>query len=624
MKKKKIKTENPDKQPNKLKLTLRFLSGCKKYFIITMILSVLVSLLDLQNPKIIGFTIDSVIGNEPHGFTGIMAKLLELVGGTDALKQRLWLIAIAVGIVSLFGLVAKYLYRLYNSIAAETLVLNMRRMLFSHIERLPFKWHGDNQTGDIIQRCTSDVDMVKRFLSDQLTAIFQIVVMIGLSLFFMFSIDLTLALIALASIPVIITYSLVFHKHISKHFKECDEAEGVLSSITQENLTGVRVVRAFGREKFERDRFHKQSGLYAELWIKLSRLFSLFWTTGDLISGLQTMLIIVIGSAICVEGGISVGEFVEFVSYNGMLIWPVRRLGRMVSQMSQAGVSLDRIAYIMNSEEEQDKPETVSGNMSGDIVFDNVSFSYDGKTKVLDSVSFEIKSGTTFGILGGTGSGKSTLMYLLDRLYDLPKGCGKITVGGVDISDMTADELRSNIGIVMQEPFLFSRTIAENIGITGNDDENTIKSAAAVACLGETVEGFTDGYDTVVGERGVTLSGGQKQRTAIARMLTQNAPIMIFDDSLSAVDAETDAKIRRALREKTGDATVILISHRTSTLMQADKILVLDHGKVSDVGSHDELLSRDGIYRKIYDIQMQIKDNTDIEGQKGGDPYVEE
>ena len=513
-------------------------------------------------------------------------------------------------VISVLALILRYFFKLSNSIAAENLVLNMRRMLFSHIQRLPFKWHGENQTGDIIQRCTSDVDMVKRFLSEQMTAVLRIIILIVLSLIFMFSMNTTLAFIALASIPVIVLYSAIFHRHISKNFEACDEAEGLLSAITQENLTGVRVVRAFGREEYERERFKKQSGIYAKLWVKLNKLFSLFWGTGDAISGIQVMLIIVVGTVICVNGDMTVGDFVAFISYNSMLVWPVRQLGRVISQMSQAGIALDRIAYIMDSEEEQDKENAKATEVSGDIVFDNVSFSYDGKTKILDGVSFTVKKGTTYGILGSTCSGKSTLMYLLDRLYELPENSGKITVGGVDISEIPMATLRTNIGIVMQEPFLFSRTIAENIGITGNDSEESIKNAARIACLDETVESFTDGYRTVVGERGVTLSGGQKQRTAIARMLTQNTPIMIFDDSLSAVDAETDVKIRKALREKTADATVILISHRTATLMHADSILVLDKGKVTDIGTHGELISRDGLYKTIYDIQMQNKEEV--------------
>jgi ATP-binding cassette subfamily B protein len=287
----------------------------------------------------------------------------------------------------------------------------------------------------------------------------------------------------------------------------------------------------------------------------------------------------------------------------------------MVSEMSKAGVSVDRLCYIMNSDAEKDKANAVTPDMRGDIVFDHVTFGY-GDIPVLKDVSFQIPKGTTFGILGSTGSGKSTLMYLLNRLYDLPEENGKITVGGVDVADMKGDWVRSNIGMVLQEPFLFSRTIAENIGITKKEITlSEIREAAAIACVDGSISEFTQGYDTIVGERGVTLSGGQKQRTAIARMLTQRTPVMIFDDSLSAVDAETDAKIRQALHKNLGDSTVILIAHRVTTLMHADCIMVLDKGEIAEIGSHEELMEKGGIYRMIYDMQMSIAEEGEIHEQ---------
>ncbi|MBR4992428.1 MAG: ABC transporter ATP-binding protein, partial [Clostridia bacterium] len=288
----------------------------------------------------------------------------------------------------------------------------------------------------------------------------------------------------------------------------------------------------------------------------------------------------------------------------------------VLSEMSKAGVSMDRVGYILHSEEEQDAPGAVEPVL-GDIVFDKVTFGYEGQD-VLKDVSFTIKQGETFAILGGTGSGKSTLVHLLDRLYDLKDGQGAITMGGVDIRQMKREELRKSIGLVLQEPFLFSQTIGENITATrpaSSFDE--MRTAAAIACVDDAITAFPEGYETVVGERGVTLSGGQKQRVAIARMLMQQAPVMIFDDSLSAVDAETDTKIRTALRETLDSATVILVSHRITTLMQADRILVLDGGRVSDLGTHQELISRPGIYKDIYDIQMRSDDRALI--MEGGE-----
>ena len=374
--------------------------------------------------------------------------------------------------------------------------------------------------------------------------------------------------------------------------------------MAQENLTGVRVVRAFGRERYEKDRFEAQNEYYTSLWMKLARPMSRFWSVSDVLSGIQIMLIVVFGSVYCIRGEMLPGAYIAFLSYGAIMTWPIRMLGRMISEMSKAGVSIDRVAYIMEAEEEQEHGLALVAPMDRDIAFEHVSFGYEGSPEILHDVSFTMQAGTTLGILGGTGSGKSTMMLLLDKLYELPEGGGRITIGGVDVKDIETGHLRKNIAMVLQEPYLFSRSIAENIGITEQDmPMERIREAASAACLDETVESFQKGYDTFVGERGVTLSGGQKQRAAIARALTQKAPIMILDDSLSAVDTETDARIRGALEARFGSASILLISHRITTLSKADKILVLDHGRIVEQGSHDELRQAGGIYQKICEIQ---------------------
>ena len=604
------KPEAEPRQYTKISLIMEFLRGSLGFFAISILSALCLTGLDMLSPQIIRTTVDCVLGDNELKLPEFLMNCIDNIGGVEYLREHIWLIGGIVIILALISAVFRYLFMLFNAKGAETLTETMRCRLFSHIQRLPFSWHMENQTGDIIQRCTSDVDMIKNFVSEQLTSVFRIVILIALSLAFMLSMNPGLTLVAIVSIPVIIAYSAYFHVRISTQFMKCDENEGILSAIAQENLTGVRVVRAFGREKYERDRFEKQNNFYTDLWIKLCRLLSLFWGAGDLISGLQVMLTVVLGSVFCVRGSMTAGEFIAFISYNAMLIWPVRSLGRMISEMSKAGVSIERIRYIMNSAPERDKPDACTPDMQGDIEFRNVSFAY-GDVPVLSDVSFKIPRGTTFGILGGTGSGKSTLMHLMNRLYDLPEGNGSITIGGVDIADMKGSWVRSHIGMVLQEPFLFSRTIAENIGIARSGISlNEIRQAAAVACVDEAVTEFSKGYETIVGERGVTLSGGQKQRTAIARMLTQKTPIMVFDDSLSAVDSETDAKIRQELKKNLGDSTVILISHRVTTLMQAECILVLDKGRIAELGSHDELMEKGGIYRRIYDMQMTLPEET--------------
>ncbi len=607
--------EKKTKTKTNYRLMFSFLDGAGHFFALCILSSLLASLCELVCPKIISFTVDSVLGGMDADLPPLAERAVEAVGGTAVLRAHLWIVAAAVLVLALFMGIFKYGESVFNRRGSETLVETMRNRLFSHLERLPAAWYTSHQTGDIIQRCTSDVETVKSFLSEQLTSIISTVLLIVLSIAFLFTISTPLALIALVSIPVIILYSAIFGGKIGEGFEYCDQTEGKLSAVAQENLTGVRVVRAFGREVYEVDKFTKQNNLFADAWIKLGRLMSMFWCMGDLISGLQQMIVMVFGAVLAVRGALSVGDLIAAVSYNAMLIWPVRELGRTVSEMSKAGISIGRIGEIMQAEEEKDAPDAVDCDPAGDIEFQNVTFSYDGSAQILKNVSFRVKSGETLGIIGMTGSGKSTLAQLLCRLWELPEEGGSITVGGVDIRKIRVASLRHNIGIVLQEPFLFSRDLRGNIGIGYERPaahEHEIREAAHAASLDETIEGFSDGWETMVGERGVTLSGGQKQRVAIARLLTAHPAVMIFDDSLSAVDSETDAKIRHALREVTADATVILISHRIQTLMAADHILVLADGEIVEEGNHAQLLAANGIYKKIYDIQTGA-------GEEGGE-----
>lgn len=591
---------------SRLRLVSSFLDGSKRWFLAAILSTVGLALTNMLTPQIVRVTVDSVLGSEPFDLPPFLADLLNRLGGAEVLREKLWMIGIVIVGIAVFGFAFFYGSRVFNTKAAETLVKTMRDKVFRHLLALPDDWYGKNRTGDIIQRCTSDINMVKDFLSEQLVSVFRIVVMLALSLFFMFSLHVGLTLIALAGVPVLLTTSLIFHKKVSPEFEICDENEGKLSAIVQENLTGVRVVRAFGREIYEKEKFDNQNRYYMGLWDRVNKMFCRYWSVADLIANLQIMLLVVFGAVFAIRGELSAGAYIAFLSYNGYLTWPIRQLGRVISEMSKAGVSLRRIEGILNAapERDEDGAERVTTDYRGDIAFDRVSFSFDGKTPVLEDVSFTVPAGSTVGILGGTGSGKSTLVRLLDRLYPLPEGSGTISVGGIDIRRLRAAELRSNIGFVLQEPYLFSRTIGENLRLakqTASDAE--LRAAAHIACLDSAVEGFPSGYDTFVGERGVTLSGGQKQRAAIARTLVQDTPILIFDDSLSAVDTETDATIRARLAGREGRATTLLISHRTATLMHTDRIVVLDRGRVAEIGTHEELLAKNGIYRRIYDIQ---------------------
>ncbi len=598
-----------EKKNQKAGLLFSFLKGTKWYFFLTILFAGVTALADMIQPQIIRLTVDNVIEGKPSEFADWVNKIVEKIGGFGYLKEHIWIPALAVVIVATIQIFSQYSNRVYNTKASETLVKNMRDRVFTHIEHLPFAWFMQNKTGDIIQRCTSDIETTKNFLSEQLTSIFRIILMLILSISFMVSMNPLLTVIALIPMPFIVMFSFLFHKKMHKAFRECDENEGKLSAMAQENLTGVRVIRAFGQERSEIKKFKAQNKFYTDLWVKMSKLMGRFWILSDVISGLQVMIVVTAGAIFCVKRGLSNGEYIAFISYNAILAGPFRQLGRMISDFSRATVSIDRIFYIMHSPVEVDEPDAVEVPMDGDIKFENVSFGYENSPELLHNISFDMKSGSTIGILGGTGSGKSTLMLLLDKLYELPPQNGRITIGSTDIRKIKTEYLRKNIGMVLQEPFLFSRTVYENIGIA--DDSLTlddVRAAAKAAALDESITSFPKAYDTLVGERGVTLSGGQKQRTAIARMLIGNYPIMIFDDSLSAVDTQTDAKIRKEISERFGKASVILISHRITTLSSADKIIVLDHGKISEEGTHDELKSAGGIYQKIYETQTNTEE----------------
>ena len=615
---------NPKKQKkeNNFPLMAKFLKGNLLFFATALLCSVLSTVCNSLTPQVISVTVDSVLGTEDYTLPAALQAFTSLDWLRANPGQTLLLAAGAIIIAALIGGLGNFGTRTATARGSEGFVKGLRDALYSHIQRLPFSWHVGHNTGEIIQRCTSDVEVIRNFFTNQLLEVIRIVFMIVYYMVIMFSMDWRIALISAVFIPVVLLYSGIFYSKISKRFRTADEAEGILSTNVQENLTGVRVVRAFGRERYEVDKFNKKNSRFSELWVELGKLMSVYWALGDLMTGLQIMSVIAVGAAFAANGEISAGTLLAFISYNSSLTWPIRSLGRTLSEMSKSGVSIDRVAYILRAEEEKVLPEAKTPPMDKDIRFNDVTFSYEGLKPVLSHLSFTIPAGKTFAILGGTGSGKSTIAALLDRLYDLGPGEGSITVGGVDIREIRQDYLRKNIGLVLQEPYLFSRSIGENIAITRPGAGLAgIRQATAIACVDDAIDTFSDGYDTVVGERGVTLSGGQKQRVAIARMLMQEAPIMIFDDSLSAVDAETDAKIRAALKERMGSATVILISHRITTLMQADEILVLKDGELSDIGTHHELISRPGIYKDIYDIQMAAADRQllDEEEAKGGE-----
>ncbi|MDR0443855.1 MAG: ABC transporter ATP-binding protein/permease [Treponema sp.] len=570
-------------------------------------------------PQIGRHTIDSVIGTAPLNAPDFVYRLVDALGGLELLKRHIWICGLLVVATALCSELCNLVRNYTGFEIGETVAWRLWNTLYSHIQKLPWNWHVSCQTGDIIQRCTTDVDNIRGFIQNHLSELLRTFCVFVIAVTMMFLMDVFMSIVALALIPVIVIFSVFYFRHVSVNFAKADAAEGVMQAAAQENYTGVRVVRAFGREAYEMEKFADKTLIHANIWIDIGKMLGLFWGAGDLLSGLQLAVVVAAGVWRSVNGDLSPGTFLAFYAYCNMMIWPVRQLGRILSELSKTMVAANRVREILAAEPEIEPPDALYPEIKGEVCFDKVNFSYGESEPILRNISFTLKPGQTLAILGATGSGKSSLVHLLSRLYDLKDGDGLITIDGIDIRRIARGHLRRSIGLCLQEPFLFSKTIKDNISTVKPGMELVeLQAAAAVAMVHETIEGFADGYNTIIGERGVTLSGGQKQRVSIARMLAGNAPVMIFDDSLSAVDTETDARIRAALRKRVSDAAVIIISHRISSLMQADQILVLKDGTVEELGSHRELLERGGTYRRIFDMQAAgCIDNDSTEENNG-------
>lgn len=573
----------------------------------------------LVMPLMLSGTIDALVS----AADGNMAAAVELPaplgawfdaqGGISYLLTHLWIIAVILMVCYAAGGLFQYLRGRWATFASENIAQKLRDRLYSHLQTLSYEYHVQAQTGDLIQRCTSDVDTVRRFLAAQLTEIFRTVFMVGIALTVMLSINAEMTLYSMLLVPPLFLFAWLFFKWVQKYFKFADEAEGKMSSVLQENLTGVRVVRAFGRQKYEEDKFADVNNDLYKKSMKLINLLAVYWSGSDLLALAQGAATLVIGVIVVVTypGKLTIGEMTVFVSYTGMLLWPIRQLGRILSDLGKAMVSFGRTTEILMAQPEQEDPDSLRPPLDRDIEFDHVGYEHEENTPVLKDVNFTVKQGQTVAILGATGSGKSTLMNLLQRLYDVKQG--EIRIGGVNLNRISKSYLRSRVGLVLQEPFLYSRTVKDNIGIAKRDPSfEMVRSVAKTAAADGFISHFEKGYDTMVGERGVTLSGGQKQRVAIARTLLKDNDILIFDDSLSAVDTETDRAIREALKaarkELDKTATTFIISHRLTTLAEADVIVVLQNGRVTQLGSHEDLVKQDGLYKRIYQIQAALEE----------------
>lgn len=599
-----------------LKLLWKYMSGNRMLYIGAILAVALASLFTVINPLILRVTIDSIIGDSPLDLPPWLISFIAEIGGKDLLVHRLWIAGIILVVLTVLRGIFLFFKGKWSAEAAESFARDIRERLYDHLQHLPFEYHVMAETGDLIQRCTSDVDTIRRFLAVQFVEIGRAIFMLVLVASIMFSLNVKLALIAMAVVPVIFSFSYFFYKKVKKAFQLTDEAEGRMSTVLQENLTGIRVVRAFARQNFEIEKFDGKSRDYRDRSYYVLRLLAWFWSFSDFLSMFQIAVVLVVGAYWSARGEISLGTLVVFTSYEGMLLWPVRQMGRILTDFGKTLVSLNRIQKILDEPREERKAQESSPEIKGDIEFNNLYFEYEKGRPVLNGISFTVKEGETIAILGSTGSGKSSLVHLLARLYDYQRG--SIKIGGNEIKGIEKKWLRKHIGLVLQEPFLFARTIKENIKLARvNSNDSEIIEAACNAAIHDVITDFEKGYETLVGERGVSLSGGQKQRIAIARTMIRDCPVLIFDDSLSAVDTETDAAIRKALKDKNRDTTTFIISHRINTLAEADRILVLDNGRLVQSGIHDELIQQPGLYQRVYRIQNSFDENISEEKEVG-------
>jgi ATP-binding cassette subfamily B protein len=596
----------------KLRLLWIFMRGNRIRYVFAILGEGFATLLSLVVPLVLRVLIDSITGDKSFELPRWLSSFMGSIEQAGAVARYLILGGLLIVLLTLLRGLFLYLKGKWSAQAAESTAKNMRERLYDHLQHLPYDYHVKAQTGDLIQRCTSDVETVRRFLALQFIEVGRAVFMLGAVLPLMLSLDVRMTIVSMAVVPFIFAFALVFFMKVRTAFQASDESEGELSTVLQENLTGVRVVRAFARQLYEIEKFDHYNARFRDLTYRLIWLLAWYWGTSDLFCLAQIGTVVLIGAFWASQGIITLGTFFVFASYIGMLLWPVRQMGRILTDMGKTVVSLGRIKEILDTPREDLNKEGKKPIITGNIEFENVSFTYGDGRRVLDNVSFSVTRGHTVALLGATGSGKSTLVHMIPALYGYDGG--SIKLDGVEIRDINKKWLRKNVGIVLQEPFLFSRSVKDNIGLARKESEEAeIVEAARTAAIHDVIVGFEEGYDTPVGERGVTLSGGQKQRVAIARTLVKNYPILIFDDSLSAVDTETDAAIRRALRERSHKATTFIISHRISTLSEADLILVLEDGKLVQSGTHNELVSTEGLYRRIWSLQNEVESELEHE-----------
>jgi ATP-binding cassette subfamily B multidrug efflux pump len=529
------------------------------------------------------------------------------LGLSDGQSEYLVIAGLSVAGLGVVKGVFSFGHRYLSQWLAQRLAYDVRNTLYDHIQRLSFTYHDHSQIGQLMTRCTTDVNAVLRFASVGLLDMLYISVLAIGALAVMMTAHWKLALVALIPVPIIAGISLNMARLLRPLFKRVREQFGKVTTVLQENLTGVQVVKAFAREPHEIEKFEAAAMELLSRRMDIVRIFSFNMPLTWALMFFSTALILWFGGGRVTAGELTIGTLVAFNSYIMLLSEPVRRLGFLANMTAEAIASGERIFEILDTGRSiRDDPKAVAlPRLKGTVRFEDISFRYDGSDEwVLRHVDFEAQPGQVVALLGATGSGKSTIINLIPRFYDVTEG--RVLADGYDVREVTLESLRRQIGIVLQESLLFSATIHENIAYGRTDTNNKeIVAVAKAAHAHEFIIEFPDGYDTLVGERGVTLSGGQRQRVAIARALLMDPRILILDDSTSSVDTETEYLIQQALQALMKGRTTFVIAQRLQTVLNADQIFVLDRGRIAEQGTHEELLVQGGLYKEIYDLQLK-------------------